>query len=72
MQELFFTILAIWILFRILNNSSERKIVNVFYQKSKPEEQRAEGETKIVYAQNEKKKQKSSSEDDYVDFEEIK
>jgi len=72
MQELFFTILAIWILFRILNNSSERKIVNVFYQREKPKNEPSEGDVKIVYPQKEKKKQNRSSQDDYVDFEEIK
>ena len=72
MQEIFFTILVIWILFRILNSSSERNIINVFYQKPKTKQERREGEVNISYTKTEKQKQNSSTDDDYVDFEEIK
>lgn len=72
MQEIFFTILVVWILFRILNSSSERKIINVFYQKPQQQPDQKEGDVKITFNRQEKKKENPSSEKDYVDFEEIK
>ena len=74
MQEIFFTILVVWILFRLLNGSSlgSKRTVNFtqnnFNQKESPKK---EGETKITYIP-ENKTGKPPRDEDYVDFEEIK
>jgi len=74
MQEIFFTILVIWILFRVLNSGtwSNKRTVNFtqnnFNQQESPKK---EGETKITYIP-ENKTGKPPRDDEYVDFEEIK
>ena len=73
MQELFFTILIIWILFRVLNSSSSPRsgvffTQNNFHQKERSAEQ---GKTDVTYVPKEEKK-KSDDIGEYVDFEEMK
>ena len=73
MQEVFFTILVIWILFRIFNGTSlsSKRAVNFTQNNFNQKETPKEGETKITYNPNSKSK-KQNEDGDYVDFEEIK
>ncbi len=66
MQEIFFTILVIWILFRVFGNTR----VYVFNNTSKPKEEKREGKVKVDHIPP--KEKSKGPEGDYVDFEEIK
>jgi hypothetical protein len=72
MRDLFYTILIVWILWRILNsissfNARQKNSSNNSSSYSKP----IEGETKIDYVPPVKKKI-DDDEGEYVDYEEIK
>ena len=73
MQEIFFTILVIWILFRIFNGTSlsSKRTVN-FTQNNFNQQQQTpkEGETKITHIPNQNNK-KQNEDGDYVDFEDL-
>lgn len=73
MQEVFFTILVIWILFRIFNSGSfgSKRNVNFTQNNYNQKESPKEGETKITYTPK-NKTGKPPRDEDYVDFEEIK
>lgn len=74
MQEFFYTILAIWLIWRIFgafSNSKKQSAANNFqqtnnnyYNTPRP------GDVKVE--ENPKKKSDKSTDDDYVDYEEIK
>lgn len=73
MQELFFTLLIIWILFKIFGKGMIKQQSFTYTQNNynKPEEKKKEGEVKVAYIKD--KKQKDTLEDgEYVDYEEIK
>jgi len=72
MRDVFYTILVIWIVWRVLNSIStyrtkQDKSVNNPSQNNK----RKEGETSIDYAPPSKKKI-SDDEGEYVDYEDVK
>ena len=69
MADVFYTILVVWILWRIFGGSSEKK--QQFQQNNYSQPRRPEGEVKIT---SQPKKDKGSKDDDgeYVDYEEIK
>ena len=72
MQEIFFTILIIWILFRLFNSSSvgSKRTVNFTQNNFDHKETPKEGETKITYNPNSKSK-KQNEDGYYVDFEDM-
>lgn len=73
MQEFFFTLLIIWILFKIFGKGMIKHQSFTYTQNNynKPEERKKEGEIKVDYIPN--KKQKGIKEDgEYIDYEEIK
>ncbi|HEY6162845.1 MAG TPA: hypothetical protein VI112_16570 [Bacteroidia bacterium] len=73
MQDIFFTILVIWILFRVLNSNSWGSR-NVYYTQNNYQgkaNNKKEGETVITNVSN-RKSTISPGEGEYVDFEEIK
>ena len=72
MQEIFFTILVIWVLFKILSSSTTRHIFTVNINKPREEKRKQEGETKIEYIPGDKKPPRTPGKGEYVDFEEIK
>ena len=68
MQEIFFTILVIWILFRVFGS---RTVNHVFTVKTdQPKEEKKEGEIKVDYIPPKEKPKADGGE--YVDFEEVK
>jgi len=72
MRDVFYTILVIWILWRVFNSISNYRTkqgsrVNNHSQNSK----RREGETSVDYVPSTKKKI-SDDEGEYVDFEDLK
>ena len=71
MRDVFYTLLVVWIIWRVLNSIStygtkRKNNVNNFTQNNK----RSEGETSIEYAPPIKKKI-SDDEGEYVDYEEV-
>jgi hypothetical protein len=73
MQDIFFTILVIWILFRVLNSNSWGSR-NVYYTQHNYQSKagnKKEGDTVITNASN-RRSTISPDEGEYVDFEEIK
>lgn len=73
MQEIFFTLLIIWILFRVLNSAGSGSRTVYFTQNNyhPGREEKKEGDIKITYIPKEKSG-KAPDEGDYTDFEEIK
>ncbi len=67
MRDLFFTILAIWVLWRIFESLKISKTFNndIYDEKKK------EGEVSVDYMPP-KKKDKDDNDGEYVDYEEIK
>lgn len=73
MQEIFFTILIIWILFRVLNGSGSRTVYYTQNNYHPREEKKDEGATRITHIpQGKPKKENDQGGGEYVDFEEIK
>ncbi|MCC7302172.1 MAG: hypothetical protein IT233_05975 [Bacteroidia bacterium] len=71
-SEIFFTVLVIWILFRIFrkDTSSSRPNTFTFHTHHHPPRENKEGETRIH--SSEPKKTKDVREGEYIDYEEIK
>jgi hypothetical protein len=69
MRDVFYTLLVVWIIWRILNS------VNVIRAKTsvpnRPSSSRKEGETTVDFVPP-KKKSVADSEGEYVDYEEMK
>ncbi len=69
MRDVFYTLLIVWLIWRIMNS------VNSFRARSTNYDQqplRKEGETTVDYIPPSNKKKISDNEGDYVDYEEIK
>ena len=66
MKDVFYTILVVWILWRIFASFSKSKPTNQTTSSSKKD-----GETTVDFIPNSKKK-KEFNEGDYVDYEDIK
>jgi len=73
MQEFFFTLLVIWLFFRIFNKGSLTKsiIINNQNHYHKEEEKKKEGEVKVELVPDKNKKDRSK-EGEYIDYEEVK
>jgi hypothetical protein len=75
MQEVFFTILVVWILFRVLNSGNtggNRSYTFTQHNYGKQQQEaKKEGDVDITYIPK-SKSGKSPESGDYVDFEEIK
>ena len=72
MQELFFTILTIWVLFKIFGASnSQRFTFNSHKHYHPPQESKREGEISVE-KKNTPPSRKRDDQGEYVDFEEIK
>ena len=68
MADVFYTILVVWVLWRIFGGSSAK--TQQFNQHNYTQPRRPEGEVKIT---SQKKSEKGSRDDgEYVDYEEIK
>jgi hypothetical protein len=74
-QEVFFTVLAIWVIWKLyaaFSNSNSRKTTQQFHQTNHHHyHQKKEGDV-IVEQTQPKKKNKPVDDGDYVDYEEIK
>jgi len=70
MQELFFTILIIWVLFKIFGGRSVFTF-NTHYHQSRPG-QKPEGQTRIEQQPKNPRAGNGGQVGEYVDFEEIK
>ena len=68
MKDVFYTILIIWILWRILNSVNNRRVKN---NSARSAQQRKQGETTVDYIPP-KNKGKFDGEGEYVDYEEVK
>ena len=72
MRDVFYTILIIWILWRIINSISRyRTKQGGHVNNSSPDNKRREGDTSVDYAPPVKKRI-SDDEGEYVDYEDIK
>lgn len=69
MQDFFFTVLVIWLLFRIFGSNTARHVFTVNVNKPK-EESKKEGEMKVNYIPPKDKGGKDEGE--YTDYEEVK
>lgn len=73
MQELFFTLLTIWVLFKIFGKSMVKHQSFSYTQNNYNKTEEKEGEVKMPYIKDKNKKQKKNSEEgEYVDYIEIK
>jgi hypothetical protein len=68
MKDIFYTILVVWVIWRILNSLN---LIKTRTSGPKPEQGRRPGETKVDYIPP-KNKGKYDGEGEYVDYEEIK
>jgi hypothetical protein len=72
MRDVFFTILAVWVLWKIFSGRIVTQSFTFNTQNNHPPEQeKKEGEVKIDY-QKPSQKKKDNDEGEYVDYEEIK
>jgi hypothetical protein len=75
MQEIFFTILVIWILFRLLGRASATSSTTYTFTQNnyqKQEEEKKKDDVKIDYIPGKGEKKKGGDEGEYTDYEEIK
>jgi len=71
MRDVFYTILIIWILWRIINSISRYRTKPGNVNDASPNNKRREGDTSVDYAPPVKKRI-SDDEGEYVDYEDIK
>ncbi len=72
MRDVFYTILVVWVVWRILNSISNYRIKqDAGVKNPPPQNKRSEGETSVDYVPP-KKKKISDDEGEYVDYEELK
>ncbi|MEW6468139.1 MAG: hypothetical protein AB1458_04405 [Bacteroidota bacterium] len=72
MQEIFFTILVIWLLFRIFGSASVRTVIFNQSPRHSSSEQKKEGETTITSSGPNRQKSPSAEAGEYIDYEEVK
>ena len=73
MQEIFFTILVIWILFRIFGRTSFTTTYTFNQNNYHPREEKKKDDVKIDHIpRKDEQKKKGGDEGEYTDFEEIK
>jgi len=70
MRDVFYTILVVWIIWRIMNSVSTIRAKQAAATKSAPQRKK-EGETTVEYVPP-KNKSRFDGEGEYVDYEEIK
>ncbi|HEX8517093.1 MAG TPA: DUF4834 family protein [Bacteroidia bacterium] len=71
MKDVFYTILVVWILWRIIQSISSMKTRQASSSRSNYT-QRKQGETTVNYIPPKSKNKKDDDEGEYVDYEEIK
>ncbi len=69
MKDIFYTILVVWIIWRIVNSINSHR--NKQASENKQQNSRKEGETIVDFVPPEKKKM-NDGEGEYVDYEEVK
>lgn len=67
MQEIFFTLLVIWLLFRIFGNNTVRHVFTM--NMNKPKEEKSGREIKVDYIPP--KNKLNTEEGEYVDYEDL-
>ncbi len=74
MQEIFFTILVVWVLFRIFGASAKVKTFtfNTQHNYHQTQEQQDDGKVKVKHVTKETNKKNEIDKGEYVDFEEVK
>lgn len=72
MQEIFFTILVIWVLFRIFGRTSVAHNYTFTQNNYHKNEEKKREEVRIEHIEGKDKKKKNDDDGEYVDYEEVK